>query len=151
MILDRIENWALYFEPNSRVGRAVHWLTHRLPDDAEPGRIDIDGEDIFAIVESYDSISASETRFEAHRRYLDIQYVRGGAEIIGWAPLSTLKEIEPYSQERDVAFYEKPEHYTTLELFPGSFGLFYPNDGHMPRITLGDHRSVQKVVVKVRV
>lgn len=151
MILDRLENWALYFDQDSRVGRAMQWLSRRFDESSPDGRIDIDGEDIFALVQGYATLDPSECRFESHRRYLDIQYVYGGGEVMGWKPISALDVVEDYDADKDVAFFAVPPHFTTLEVYPGQFALFYPNDGHMPRLKLSGEENVKKVVVKVRV
>jgi biofilm protein TabA len=150
MILDRIQNWALYFEQNSRVGEAMHFLTQELDPSVPDGRIELDGVKMYANVETYSTRPVEKCRFEAHRLYLDIQYIIKGGEIIGWTPTNELAVADPYDSERDLTFYEQPKQFTTLELYEGSFALFYPGDAHQPGMNLSGIETVKKVVVKIR-
>lgn len=150
MILDRIQNWPLYFEKGSRVGRGMQFLVNEFDPDAPDGRVDIDGNNVFALIQGYSTRAIDDCRFEAHRVYLDIQYVFQGAEIIGWTPTNQLTVSQEYDEEKDLMFFHPPEFYTSLEIFPETFALFYPGDAHMPGIQQNSHNDVRKVVVKVR-
>ena len=45
-----------------------------------PGKYPVQGEDLFYIVDAYDSQPFDQGRLEIHRRYLDIQYLVAGAD-----------------------------------------------------------------------
>ncbi len=150
MILDHLNNWALYFSRDSPVSRGMRWLGREAHPDLPDGRVDIDGERLFALVQTYPTRHPAHCRFEAHRDYLDIQYIVRGAEAIGWFPTHVLDINEPYDEKRDIIFFETPGSYTTLEVFAGGFALFYPGDAHMPGMQMIGHEEVKKVVVKVR-
>ena len=47
------------------------------------GNIAIDGEDVYANVQSYTTMAAEECPFESHRAYFDLQYVAEGEECFG--------------------------------------------------------------------
>lgn len=150
MILDQLENWSLYFKRESRIGRAFHFLTREFDPDSPEGRIDIEGDGIFALPQSYQTRPTEQARFEAHRQYIDIQLVLSGAEGMGWAFAGDLKISEEYDRDRDVLFFESPGNFTRLEVFPRSFALFYPSDAHAPGLALPGWEKVKKVVVKIR-
>nr|WP_272213602.1 YhcH/YjgK/YiaL family protein [Marinicella sp. W31]MDC2879564.1 YhcH/YjgK/YiaL family protein [Marinicella sp. W31] len=119
---------------------------------APEGRIDIDGDRIFATVQDYVTRPTEANRPESHLRYFDIQYVVSGREVIGFAPLSTTGEaVEDLSEERDLLFYETMADETPLTLSAGSFAVFYPWDVHRPCCAVSETgEPVRKVVVKIR-
>ena len=86
-------------------------------------------------------------RFEAHRRYIDIQCMVRGVEQIGVTALSNVALTDEYSPERDIAFYQGVGDFITLR--KGSFAIFYPHDAHQPGIAMGVPQTVRKVVIKV--
>ncbi len=149
MILDRLSNWAMYVEPKSRLGRAMHYLSRDFDPELPDGRYDVDGDNIFALVQSYNTRPVNECRFESHQRYIDIQYMIQGGEGMGWAATPTLEVVNEYDPDKDVAFYEQPEFYTTLEVYQGNFALFYPGDAHQPGMNLKDTQRIRKVVMKI--
>lgn len=114
------------------------------------GRYPIDGDMVFALVQRYDTAAAAEPRFEAHRDYIDVQYLASGSEVIGWAPLPAVKISEPYDGGRDVCF-GRAAAWTPLRLGPGELAVLYPEDAHAPRLAAGAPGPVVKVVVKVAV
>ena len=68
----------------------------------EQGRVEIDGDRVFAMVQSYQTASGGEPKFEAHRKYADIQYITAGAELIGWTPLQKMAAVGEYDPAKDV-------------------------------------------------
>ncbi len=119
------------------------------PDLAElsPGRHEIDGERIFALVE-HPQGAARPARLEAHRRHLDIQVALAGSELIGWRPLADCRWPDgSFDESRDVGFYlDRPAVW--LPLAAGQFMIFWPGDAHAP---LAGEGPLHKVVVKLRV
>ena len=105
-----------------------------------------------AIVSEYITKVINENGYEAHRDYIDIQYLISGKEVINSLPLEYLKEIKPYNKEIDAAFYEatniKPQE---LLLGNGYFAILFPQDGHMPQLSVDMPMKVKKVVLKVKV
>jgi YhcH/YjgK/YiaL family protein len=121
-------------------------------DPATPdGRYPVRGEEVFALVQTYETGPATEKRFESHRAHLDVQYVAEGEERILHAPVRLLTVAEEYDPERDVAFYEEPGYASSLLVRPGDFAVLLPGDGHKPGCMAGGRHRVKKVVVKVRV
>ncbi len=107
------------------------------------GRLVVDGDKVFVEVQSYDTTAGPVTRFEGHRKYIDIQYVVSGEEIIGWAPLDSITETTSYVAEHDYWLGEAaPARVTPISLTSGQLAVFYPTDPHSPRHGAGPlHRS----------
>jgi biofilm protein TabA len=150
MILDLITNSAQYetLDPHLALGLAY---LRDFDADTPDGRVDLVGDDLFALVQSYDTAPATEKRFEAHRRYADIQYVAAGRERILYLPVDGLQVESPYEAATDLEFFREPAASSSLLLEPGSFAVFHPQDAHKPGCMAGGRERVKKVVVKVRV
>lgn len=137
-------------EAQRRVKRGLKAL--RALDPGTPdGRHDIEGDDLFALLQTYDTGPATEKRFESHRKYLDIQYVLEGEERILHAPARLLEVETPYDEPTDIIFYAEPKAASSLLLRAGDFAVFHPQDAHKPGCMAGGRHRVRKVVVKVRV
>src|SRR5512133_3967146 len=104
MVLDQLSNWRKY-----RWSRALEQAFGLLagPDAAKwpDGRVELDGKRIVALPQGYATRDLRDGRWEAHRRYIDIQYIVSGGEKMGWAPLVTLAPETPFDAEKDVGFY----------------------------------------------
>lgn len=120
-------------------------------DTATPnGRIDLQGDDAFMLVQRYTTKPAEVCKFETHREYLDIQVVFEGAESIYHEPMDRLEVAQPYDEKIDAALYA-PAEGSRLDFKPRDFAIFYPEDGHKPLCQCGGPSEVLKVVVKIRV
>ncbi len=152
MIMDNLyTTLADYGSISPKVARAIEWLKSNDIKALEPGQtITVDGDRISAQIQAYDSIAAEETRFEAHRRYIDIQIVLSGSETIYWAPLARTPKIRTaYNYDNDVVFFEDPEVSVALRLDAGDFAIFFPSDAHKPRCIANKREKIAKIVVKV--
>jgi biofilm protein TabA len=98
-------------------------------------------------VQGYQTKPRPQGKWEAHRRYIDIQVVLRGAELVGHADLNALTETEPYSKEKDVAFYTGQGNFFVLSA--GWATVFLPHDAHMPSLAIDSPAPVQKVVIKL--
>lgn len=115
------------------------------------GRVDIDGDDIYASVQEYTSLNADTCRFEAHNRYFDIQYVVEGEEQFGYAKRADLTEEVPYDETNDIVFFCEPEEAGTVLLKAGDCIVVAPEDAHKPRCQAKEACKVKKIVIKVKV
>ena len=147
MIIDRIENYKNYENLGIKISLALNHIKTTDFDNKEPGRYDIDGDDIYVMVNDYNTKDSSECRLEAHRKYIDVQYVAKGSEFMGYAPLAGQTVTADYDEDRDVVFYEGEPSFIRLD--KGMFVIFYPEDLHMPGT--GEGRPVRKIVVKVKI
>lgn len=150
MILDALSNAGLYRSLGSRIAAGFDYLESA--DRSLPvGRYPIDGDDVFALVQGYDTGPATEKRLETHRRYIDIQFVAAGTERIIYAPLEGLEIDTDYNTENDISFYRDPAASSSLLLTPGHFAIFFPEDAHKPGCMAGGRESITKILVKLRV
>jgi biofilm protein TabA len=151
MILDLLANASLYRGLPRRLVAALHFLETTDLAALPLGKTVIDGERLFALVQEYEPKPASVLKYEAHRRYWDVQYVVSGLERMGWNTLSRMTIGQPHDAERDVAFFTGSGD--TFLVPAGTFAIFGPHDVHMPGIAPASApvASVRKVVVKVEV
>ena len=148
MITGHISSWracpaCLPFE------RAFRYLEEALRVPPDDGTYPLGDDEDFAGVSSYCTKPLEAGRFEAHRKYIDIQFMLEGSELIRVSDTSALEVTEAYSGEKDVCFLRNAPSAHTLEMHKGSFAIFFPLDAHMPGITLEEPSAVRKIVVKV--
>ena len=105
-----------------------------------------------AIVSEYETLKENPYGYEAHRRFIDIQFLLKGEEKVCCLPLEKLKETTPYNPDNDAAFYtEDGVDPIDLPIGGGYFTILYPQDGHMPQIYLTAPTPVKKIVVKIQI
>lgn len=148
MILDLLTNYPLYRGLSDRIDRAFAYLHQTDLRALEPGDYEIDGRNIFAKVQTYTTRPPEQGRWEAHRRYIDLQVMIEGEEYMGYAPLNLLTPAA-YDEARD--FLLLSGHGDRVTLRSGGFMLLWPGDGHMPCLAVCEPRPVKKVVVKIAV
>lgn len=151
MISDKIKNWNNYFGADSRLYDGMRFILEEFNESIKDRRYEIKGDDIYALVQSYKTDAPENKKLESHRRYIDIQYIVSGREVIGWLPTGGLKVMTPYSEEKDVVFYHNSEGMSQLVLTPGMFAVFYPHDAHRPGCFSDKPGQVRKIVVKVKI
>ncbi len=146
MIVDRLEQAACYTAVHPLLARGFDFLQQPDLKRLSPGKVTIDGDRLFAIVSEDEGRGREHALLEAHRQYLDIQYVVAGTDHIGWLPVTDCQRVKSeYDPQRDVAFYyDRPA--TWLAIPEGGFAIFLPQDAHAP---LAGPDRVHKVVVKV--
>jgi len=140
-----------YFKNRERWDKAFSFLKTSDLQGLELKRYDIDGDNLYAPVSEYLTKNEEDAKYEAHRKYIDIQYIINGKELMGVAPLSQKKDIlEPYDSAKDIEFLTVTggENYLAL---PGRFFIFFPEDAHRPGLKDGENSPVRKIVVKVKV
>ena len=146
MIIDQLKNAAMYYGIGPRLERALRFLNFMDLENAAPGRHEIAGEQVFAMVQEYDSKRREEGFWEAHRKYIDVQYVVSGVEKMGYASIDGLQAGE-YDEEKDFVGFEGEGEF--LVMSAGTFMILGPQDAHMPGMAVDEPQPVKKVVVKV--
>ncbi len=140
-----------YFKNKERWDKAFTFLKNSDLKTLEIKRHDIDGDNLYAPISEYLTKNEEDAKFEAHKNYIDIQYVISGTEQMSVAPLSALAEVlTPYDATKDVEFMtvSNASHFTAT---PDRFFIFFPSDIHRPSVKIGENSQVRKVVVKVKV
>ena len=150
MIADKLKNAALYYSVNSGLEKGFDFIRNFISNEVPDGRYDIDGDNVYALVQSYETVSEQEAKWETHRKYIDIQCVIRGREIIGYAHMDQLTPSTEYNEQKDIMFYQDGEG-TAVKLQDGCFAVFFPEDAHKPKCAWGDVQSIKKIVVKIKV
>ncbi len=151
MIIDKLENWEHYhFGPGWK--RAFEFLISLTPDSDEK-KYNLQDDDIFARVMSYETRTPETAVLETHRKYVDIQTVLIGGEAIEWFSRDGLAVDTPYDESKDAEFYKRiGPGPARVDLFPGTFVMLLPQDAHMPALMIeGKPELIKKVVVKIKV
>jgi len=148
MIHDCLENAEAYVDLNPHFMAAFKFLRRNDIAELAEGRHEVDGDDVYAVVAKDIGRKPGEASIETHDSYIDIQFVLTGVDNIGWKARKDLNhEIDASDPRSDVAFYEdKPTSWTQVR--PGEFGIYFPEDGHLPMIS---DEHLHKVIVKVAV
>ncbi len=138
----------LYYKNSRHWDQAFHFLKSANLKELPLGKQELEGEHLFVNVQEYFGKVKSDALYESHKKYIDIQYVIEGEEIIGLTTHDKVKVTEPYDEEKDIAFYEF-DGGDYLKATPEKFFLFFPDDVHRPSITTGDSIQIKKIVVKI--
>ncbi len=150
MIYDKLDNIETYEGISPDILLGLKWLRDVNTDIAN-GVFEINPR-VKAIVSEYTTKEVNECGYEAHRDYIDIQYLLKGEEKICCLPLEYLKETKAYDKEKDAAFYKEGDA-KPIELLLGNgyFVILFLQDGHMPQLCVDEPTMVKKVVIKVKV
>ena len=144
-----------YFQyAKNRLGweKAFAYLRDHDLTKVNSGKYKLDDDRVFVLVSEGNIKDLEETRWEAHQKYIDIQYVATGKEKIGVAPLSKAVAIDAFNHEKDIGFFEVPDpdcKYFVAD--PGIFFIFFPQDAHRPGIKVKGTEVVKKIVIKIRI
>ena len=151
MIYDKIENIELYKGLSDDIYAGMRYLKDLSPDIA-PGTYEINPR-VKAIVSEYTTKAVNENGYEAHQKNIDIQYLLKGTEKIACLPVDELQETQPYNPATDAAFYESDFGRQSSDLFlqPSAFAIFFPQDAHMPKLSIDAPEEVKKVIIKVKI
>jgi len=140
-----------YFRNKERWDKAFDFLRNNDLSKLELKRHDLDGNNLYVTISEYLTKNEENARYEAHRKYIDIQYVVSGKELIGIAPMSLKKEVlEPYNETKDIMFLSVTQ-VNNYKATPETFFIFFPDDVHRPGLKDGESSPVRKVVVKVKI
>ena len=146
MILDKITNYKLYAGLGQDFKEAFELLLNNQAEKA-PGRYDFKN-GMFYLVQSYETKPEAEGFFEAHRKYIDLQFIASGKERHDYAHISTLKIRDNYDDEKDFISFDGKGAALTLDA--GYFAIYFPEDGHKPNLRVEDKaEAVTKVVFKI--
>ena len=149
MIVDKLKHSSQYRNTHNGFAESFDFLKKAVEEELPVGRYEIDGDRVFAFIQEY--TSKEESSFEAHKNYIDIQFVVEGTEVIYASDISCLTVKEEYSPEKDIMFLNDYEKASKTVIKKGEYGIFFPWDAHKPGLCLnGDTAYVKKVVVKVK-
>jgi len=152
MIYDSIENIEIYCEQDDPIYKAVAFAGE-FDTDKPDGTYPIEGDDIFAIVQSVTTENAEDKLFEAHQDFIDVQFVLDGCERqdVYLLDEEDVDVVKPYDAEKDVMFFKAGAFFSTVILRPGQFVVYGPQDGHCPCCLVSRSKKIRKVCVKIRI
>jgi YhcH/YjgK/YiaL family protein len=148
MILDDLHAAARYYNLHPDFREAFAFLSRGDLATLVTGKHELQGERLFALVNRDPGRGHEGARLEAHRKYIDIQFLVEGREEIGWRPTVECGQLtDAYDEQRDIMFFGDAPH-SWIQLPIGKFMIFYPEDAHAPLAAWGDN---VKAVIKVAV
>ena len=150
MIIDKIENASLYFAISDRIKIAFDYLQNTDFLNIKLGKHEILGDDVYAMVFEYETKEVDVNKLEAHKKYIDIQYIVKGEEKVGVSVLYEQGLFEKYNQEDDYHLFIDNEM-SQVVLKKGLFAIFFPDDLHLPGLKNINKQQVKKVVLKVKI
>lgn len=149
MIIDNIKNLEKYEKVHEQIKNVINFLENFDKNDFKPGRIDIN-ENLFASLQSYQTLKAEEKEFEVHEEYIDLQYIVTSSERIDFATKDTYGKAYEIDKEGDFFLTNEIENYSQLFLDEGDFAIFFPGEFHKPGCSLDNDRDMQKIVFKIK-
>lgn len=146
MITDRVE----YIDKYQNISKEVSDFLKNLTAETPTGHYEIN-ETAYANIDEYETKPVKNCKFEAHKKYIDIQMLLKGSEELDYMPVKDLDISEEYNTNRDVMFFENSDKLPdTLQLEPFKFALIYPHEAHRPQMNIKNiPQKVKKVVVKI--
>ena len=149
MIYDKFENRTRYINTHPGFEKAFAYIEEYLNNPAEPGIYVLDGEKLFAKVQSYQT--RSEGYLEVHKKYIDIQFMAEGEEKVYYANKEGLEAACAYDEKEDALFLKDAEEMLEFNFRKGEFVIFFPEDAHKPAMDMKCKKDAKKVVLKVLV
>jgi len=146
MILSDLQNKYRYINLHPLFGKAFTFLEKENLNQLPEGRLEIDGDDLFAIISKPGTSAEEIPKLEAHKKYIDIHYIIAGTELFGWKNLKDCKHmVGEFDFEKDFVLYNDQD-FTSFLLNKNNFVVVYPEDAHSPGIR-SEH--LHKVVLKI--
>ncbi len=148
MIIDKLKNAQNYYALGENFKKAFEYLKNNDLSMLKNGRYEIDGENIFVSVQDYETKQPEEGRWEAHRKYADIQFLIKGTEQLGYTDVNALRPETSYNEKDDIIFLNGSGQFAKAQT--DDFLVFFPQDAHMPCICIEQPEYVKKAVVKIK-
>jgi len=137
-------------ELKARINEAIEYVGKIDLENAEVGKYMVN-DNFYYMVQDYESRLRENCKLEAHKNYVDVQWIIKGEEIIGLVKPEGLTIKDDYNPEKDVMFYNFPEILNEVVLTSGSYVVILPEEAHMPCCSINDKpANVKKVVIKVK-
>jgi YhcH/YjgK/YiaL family protein len=146
VIIDSLDEARRYFPLHPLFSRAFEILER--PDllSLPAGKHPIEGDRLYLVIALEDGAGTERAVLEAHRKYIDIQFVIEGTDMIGWKPVRECTDVrQPYDPSKDVELYGgRPLSWTPVS--GSGFAVYFPADAHAP---LGGTGRLRRAIVKV--
>mgnify|MGYP000057613166 CR=1 FL=1 len=120
-------------------------------DKKENGRYELKGEKMYISISEYETAPEETKKPEVHRKYIDIQYMFEGDEIMEVENVNNLEVSKEYDETLDYAKHFQSTNSSSLKIKESEMAIFYPLDAHMPCIKLDENKKIIKAVFKILV
>lgn len=151
MILDTIDHASLYSSAGEGIQKVLRAVSAYSADNYPTGRVALDGDSVFLLLNQYNTQPASDKLMEAHRQYIDVMYMVDGEEMIYVKPTASLQCVSsPYDPSSDALLARLDADTTAVRLTAGSFVVLFPQDAHCPACTVDTPCTVKKIIGKVK-
>lgn len=148
MIIDKLANSYLYKGNSKRLEDALQYISETNFSEMGIGKHDINGSEMFLLINDYETKQNDSNIMEAHKKYIDLQYISKGSEIIEYETFDNQSIVKEYDVENDYLLYT-PKIKNRIKLSEGMFAIFYPEDLHLPGLLDDMPEQVRKIVVKI--
>lgn len=150
MIIDTVKNASAYKNIHPLMEKAMEFIQDCMENDMTSGRYELDGDNLYALVMSYEPRERDSYRYESHEKYIDIQCMTRGSEYQWCVDRDQAEVTAEYDPAKDVTFYAFSGQGHKLHLNAGTFAVYFPQDVHLPGVADGTAEECTRVVVKIK-
>ena len=150
MIIDNIKNLDLYSKSDVYTNKINEFINKSKESNLQEGRYELEGDNLIALIQKYETKEIEKCKYESHKKYIDVQYIEQGREVISWIDISKLEVDEPYNVKDDIIFYKDNLNGINLKMEEDMFAIFYEQDGHKVRSILEEKTNIKKIIFKIK-
>ncbi len=150
MIADKIKRMESYPELRDSAKLIKDFIGKVKEENLPDGKYELQGEDLFALVQRYETREKKTSRMESHRKYIDLQYMLSGEEMFYCAFAEDLTIAEDKFEQNDIGFFEPCNEEIGIHLKEDMFVYLLPSDAHMPCCQIEGAKAVEKIVFKIK-
>lgn len=151
MIYATLKDSKKYYGANKYFKEAFEFIDKAVSENLSAGKYVINGSELYASIQEYNTKNAEDCKSEGHRNYIDIQYIVSGVETMEVFDISKATVKSEYNDVKDVEFYEHFSDASVCNVSSGEYAIFFPEDIHRPGMAYkGENKPVKKIVVKVK-
>lgn len=152
MIKNSLKYTKNYYNLSDKIKLALKYLEQNDLKERQNGHYDILGNDVYINIQDYTSKPETQGKWEAHRKYIDIQFMIKGSERIGVGEIDNYQTSEAYDEAKDLEFLNTTnDKHQFINMNENDFIILYPQDVHMPQIAMDTPSYVKKAVVKISI
>ena len=146
MIIDNLTNAEKYIALHKDFKLVFDYLKNNNLETMNCAKnIQLRGEEVFFNLDEYETKQTQ--KLEAHKKYIDIQVVITGEEYMGYTNIDNTTVTVEYDKNRDVMFLDG--NVDKVLATNKNFIIFYPEDAHMPALSVTEPKKVKKAIFKI--
>lgn len=133
-----------------KLTEALDYIKNLDKSTLTPGKHEVNDEFFYNYME-YEAKEPTDSIFEAHKNYVDVQYIVDGQERVDVSFEEYMELDTPYDVEKDIMFFKNPQESFSRILGADEYIIVLPHELHKPGQKVGQNGNVKKIVGKVRV